>query len=191
MGLVLALMTMTLLTALGGALVVGTITETAVAANYRAGTAAFYAADAAAEFTIRELAGVPDWELVLSGDAASSFADGPPAGVRSAGGVSVDLAEETADIASVAGADPARSLLFVYGRFADLAGAAAVSSAEYVAVWVTGPPAGEADEPRAMMIVARAYGSNGSRRSVAVSLERAPAGEAAAQPRVVAWYELR
>ncbi|MBI4888903.1 MAG: hypothetical protein HY824_17520 [Acidobacteria bacterium] len=191
MPLVLALMTMTLLTALGGALVVGTITETAVAANYRAGTAAFYAADAAAEFAIHELAAAPDWEAVLSGDAASSFADGPPAGVRSAGGVQVDLAEETADVESVAGVDSGDAAIYAYGRLADLAGASAVSSPEYVAVWVTGAPAGEADEPRTITMVARAYGSNGSRRSVAVSMERAPAGEPGAPSRVVAWYELR
>jgi Tfp pilus assembly protein PilX len=62
----MTLMAMMLLTALGTALTLATITETAIAANYRDAAAALYAAEGAVEFVMQELADVPDWSDVIS-----------------------------------------------------------------------------------------------------------------------------
>lgn len=64
--LVLALMAMTLLATLGGALVMQTSTETAIAASFRDGLAAFYAAEGALEAGMASVAGAPDWQALVS-----------------------------------------------------------------------------------------------------------------------------
>ena len=52
---------MTILMALGAALVVITSTETIVAGNFRSSRQAFYAAEAAAELAVAELRTRPNW----------------------------------------------------------------------------------------------------------------------------------
>ena len=81
--LVVSLMAMTLMMALGLALMMTTMTEGKIAANYREGTEALYAADAAIERVMQDVLTVPDWNTIVSGSSAgaSSFTDGPP-GVR-------------------------------------------------------------------------------------------------------------
>ena len=56
-----------LLTALGLALVMTTMTETMITANYRDGGEAMYAADAGVERVMQDLLTVPDWNRILSG----------------------------------------------------------------------------------------------------------------------------
>lgn len=51
--LVIVMMTITLLTALGAALTLATVTETAIAANYRDAAEALYAAEGAVEFVMQ------------------------------------------------------------------------------------------------------------------------------------------
>ena len=53
--LVVSMMTLTLLTALCGAMVLGTVAERAIAASYREGHETFYAAEAIAEFAVQAL----------------------------------------------------------------------------------------------------------------------------------------
>jgi Tfp pilus assembly protein PilX len=66
--LVVALMSMLLLTALGLALMLTTTTETMIAANYRDSIEGMYAADAGIERTMQDLLTVPDWNSVLATD---------------------------------------------------------------------------------------------------------------------------
>lgn len=73
MALVTAMMAMTLLTALGSAVIISTITETAIAASYRHGSELFYAADGAADFAIQELAAMADWDDLAAGDTLQSY----------------------------------------------------------------------------------------------------------------------
>lgn len=80
--LVLAIMTVLLMTGLGAALVVTTASETAIAGNFRASTEGLYAADAAIERVVSDLRREPDWDMVLGGASRSGFIDGPPNGVR-------------------------------------------------------------------------------------------------------------
>src|SRR4051812_45127489 len=92
MAIVVALMAMLLMSALGAALVLTTSAETAIAAHFRDTRAGFYAADAALELAIAEIASQPDWTPLLDGSLPSALAHEPPAGAwRLADGSSLDL----------------------------------------------------------------------------------------------------
>jgi len=94
--LILVLITLLFIMALGAGLVLITATETAIAANFRIGHEAVFAAEAALERTIAELSTTPDWDAWLAGVTSSSFTDGAPPGRRTlADGSSIDLAEVT------------------------------------------------------------------------------------------------
>ncbi len=80
--LVVALLSLLLLTALGLALTLTTTTETAIAANQRMGQEVMNAADSAIERAMQDLLAIPDWNRVLSGAEQSSFVDGGPGGSR-------------------------------------------------------------------------------------------------------------
>jgi Tfp pilus assembly protein PilX len=63
--LVTAVMSMMLMTALGSALILTTMTEAGIGAHYVRGLEAFYAADAALERTLSDLPAVADWSSLL------------------------------------------------------------------------------------------------------------------------------
>ena len=94
--LIVALMAMMLMMALGIALVLTTTTETQISANYREGTEALYAADAAVERVMDDILTVPDWNDILTGTARSAFIDGAPTGTRHLpDGTTIDLDKAT------------------------------------------------------------------------------------------------
>jgi hypothetical protein len=178
--LVIVMMALTLLTGLGTSLVVGTMTETAVAAAYRQGIETFYAADAAVEFAIRDLAARSDWDEVLSGE-RSALVDGPPDGTRQVGAAVVDLVRGTAEVDAILAArttpPSASAQLYAYGRFDGLLPAAAMRAPTYVCVWVAELAPDEETEPevpavRRLYVVGRAYGPTGGRRTVLVTVAR-------------------
>src|SRR5207244_7684928 len=93
---VVALMTMMLMMALGAALVLITSSETIIAANFRAGHEAFYAADAVLERALADLRSISDWTSVIGGGTQSTFTDGSPAGTRTlVDGSTIDLTQLT------------------------------------------------------------------------------------------------
>jgi len=182
--LVVVMMAVALLTALGSALTLATITETAIAANYRDATEAFYAAEAAVEFVKGEVAAVEDWSDIVVTPGRSAFVDGPPSGRRTVGAVIVDLRAATSDVNAAVpaapGATDAAWLLYAYGRFRDLVPSSPRRSQIYVVVWVAdraGAPVEEAPAPPALSILGQAYGGHGSRRTVEVIVERDGAGQ--------------
>lgn len=63
--LVIAVMSMMLMTALGSALILTTMTETGVSSNYVSGLETFYAADAAVERTLADLPATEDWSALV------------------------------------------------------------------------------------------------------------------------------
>ena len=149
--LVVTLMAMTLISALGMALTLVTMTETAILANYREGTETLYAAEAAVEYVMQEVRRVPDWNRVLEGKAPSALADGPPDGTRPFGGTILDLARETADVNASAdegvwGADPPRWELYVSGWLDEVLTPATGRSRLYVVAWVADGSRAEDDE---------------------------------------------
>src|SRR4029434_2433392 len=74
--LVIALLSMLLLTALGMALSLTTMTERRISSNYRDGVETVYAADAGVERVMQDVLTVPDWNRILDGTATSAFVDG-------------------------------------------------------------------------------------------------------------------
>ena len=166
MALVVALMVMVLMMALGAALILITSSETMIAANFRAGDEAFYAADAVFERALADLRAVPDWTSVLDGSTRSSFADGQPSGARRlTDGTTIDLAQ----IASMAncqkltpctdtdmsartserpwGANNPRWTLYAYGALADSVGTVSANSPYYVLAFVGDDPSENDADP--------------------------------------------
>ena len=176
-------MTITLLTALGAALTLATITETAIAANYREAAEVLYAAEGAVEFVMQELAGVADWSDVIAQPGRSAFVDGPAGGIRTVGAVTVDLTQAPRDSES--------SVLYAFGRFQDLVGSSTDRSPMiYVAVWVADRSAESADDtsvPAALSVLGLAYGPRGSRRAVEAIVMKTESSAV----RVLSWREVR
>jgi len=104
--LVVALLSLLLLTALGLALTLTTQTETAISANQRMSQEAMNAADAALEMAMQDLLAMPDWNRALTGAEQSSFSDGSPTGTRALpDGTTINLTE-IANLASCGHTSP-------------------------------------------------------------------------------------
>jgi hypothetical protein len=96
MALLVAIMSMLLLSALGLGLMMTTMTETMIANNYRESSESLYAADAGVERVMQDLLTIPDWNRILGGLQQSSFVDGASSGTRTlADGSTVDLTAAT------------------------------------------------------------------------------------------------
>jgi hypothetical protein len=150
--LIVALLSTSMLLALGVSLVLTTMGEGTVAAYYRDGVEAAYAAEAAAELAIAQLGKEEDWDGVLSGIVRSAFVDGSPSGTRRLAGRVLDLSFETGllrcgkavctddDMDGVTderpwGKNNPRWQLYAYGPLRALA-PGAIDSRMYILVWV-------------------------------------------------------
>jgi PilX N-terminal len=155
MALIVALMSMLLLTTLGLGLLLTTLSETMISANYREGGEALYAADAGVERVMQDLLTVADWNRILTGNLQSSFTDGAAPGQRTLpDGTSVDLVAATnmlncnktttCTIAEMNAFTPERGFgvnnprwqLYAYSPLTDVIETATVMSPFYVAVWI-------------------------------------------------------
>lgn len=155
MALIVALMSMMLLTALGLGLVMTTMSETMITGHYRDSGEAMYAADAGVERVMQELLTVPDWNRILTGQVQSSLVDGPPTGTRTMpDGSTMDLSAATnmlncgktttcsttdMDAWSLErpySANNPRWNLFAYAPLTDIIETGTVASNMYVIVWV-------------------------------------------------------
>jgi len=165
--LVLALMGMVLITTLGGALVVLTATETRIAASFRDGLEAFYAAEAGIALAVVDLR-TADWDAVLAGTSKSSAVD-----------PSFDLDLARRDLDDDAGERDWRP--YAYGSLANLVPGADVGRRFSVVVWVA---AGPAADDTLIVLRSHAYGPGGVRRIVEATVGRTIDG-----PRIVAWRE--
>jgi hypothetical protein len=192
--MIIALMSMMLLTALGAAVVMVSRTETAIANNYRTSQEALYAADAAVERVVQDLLMVPRWNDILAGSSQSSFIDGAmtatqdlPGGGRivlccGAGTATGELQAET-DSVDLWGPNNPQWRLFAWGPISRLLGNDAIDSSMYVVVWVAddpadGPSAGAADgnplldANGTLTIRAEAFGPGGTRKVIEVTVAR-------------------
>lgn len=152
MPLVLTIMLGVVLAALGSAMAIATTTETMIAGAFRDGTALFYAADAAAEFALDELAR-SDWRHVLDTGDRSTFVDGTPE-----------------DSASLEG--PSGYQVYAFGRFGDMLGRAPTAVDPYVVVWIadlTEPGGDPSSSERIVGIRAAAFGLTAARRTIQVT----------------------
>ena len=198
MTLVLALMSLVLLSALGTSLAVVTNTELRAAANYATSRETMYAADGALQIAARELLMVGDWNALLSGGALSAFVDGPPTGVRPLGdGTTVDLAQAT-DLANGEprpwGANNPAWRLFAFGW---------LGPGTYVVAWAAddcaendGDPSidgGGAANPGAGILALRAeaFGAGGAHKVLEATVRRDVEAGGGPIVRVLSWQEIR
>jgi hypothetical protein len=153
MAIIVSLMATLLMSVLGAALVLTTSSDVLISANFRNAQEGVYAADAALEIALSDLASIPEWNLILNGSTQSAFVDGPPGGVRPlADGSLLDLAQ-TVNMANCRKVTPcsASSLtaitmerpwgannpvwgLFAYGPLSNLLPNHAIESRFYVTV---------------------------------------------------------
>lgn len=200
--LIIALMSMMLLTALAAAVVMVSTTETRISTNYRSGQEALYAADAAVERVVEDLLLIPRWNDVLAGTVQSSFVDGaagspkqlPGGGTATlcAVGCGVDTAtgqlQATTDAQGTWGANNPQWKLFAWGPLADMLPNNRIDSPMYVAVWIADDPADGvdlvtpdgnplADTNGVLTLHAEAYGPSGTRKTIEVTIARTSSTE--------------
>jgi hypothetical protein len=162
--LIVALLSMLLLTALGMALSLTTTTERRISGNYRDGVETLYAADAAVERVMQDVLTVPDWNRIVDGTVTSSFVDGAPGARTLPDGSQLNLLEATAMARcgklSCSGADMdaytkerpwgpnnPRWQLYAYGKLEDIIQTQTINSNVYVIVWMADDPADNDDNP--------------------------------------------
>lgn len=159
--LIVALLIMTLLTALGMALMLTSQTETLISANYRDSMEGEYVADAGLERVMDDVLTVPDWNTLLASNdgistsVTSGFHDTSPSSpITLPDGRSLDLAKATymincgkttacsdADMDATTmdrpwGKNNPRFHLYAWGTVNDLIPTSTINSPYYVAIWV-------------------------------------------------------
>jgi len=176
--LILALMAMTVLMAIGAALVLTTSTETAIAGNFRGRREAFYAAEAVAEIAVAELRRSQNWVAFVEGADRSTFVDGAPDGLRT---LPADAPVSLSAIANLANcglptpcAGAARWQLFAYGPLRDLIPGS--DSPFYVVAFVRGAQT-ESGAPL-VTIRAESFGPRSAHQAIELTVSRSPEGQA-------------
>jgi hypothetical protein len=166
MAVVIALMSMLLLSALGAALVLTTSAETTIAANFGEAQAGLHAADAAVELAVADLATAADWTPILDGSVWSGLAHTlPEPGRTAADGSPLDLDRrvntlncrngdgcDAGDLTALTGERPWGPnnpvwRLYAYGPLSTLLADPGIDSAQYVAVLVADDPSENDGDP--------------------------------------------
>jgi Tfp pilus assembly protein PilX len=159
--LIVSLMAMMLMMALGVSLVMTTMTEGKIASNYRDGTEALYAADAAVERVMQDILTVPDWNTMIDPAnkiAKSAFIDGDEEWRDLADGTRFNLRQATnllncgsiddCAVAQMTAVTPDRPWglnnpqwkLYAHGPLSDMLPTESINSDMYVVVWVADDP---------------------------------------------------
>jgi hypothetical protein len=207
-----------LMSALGIALVLATSSEGVIASNFRDQAEGAYAAEAALERALDDLAAASNWNAVLTGTTRSTFVDGAPSGTRTlADGSTIDLGHVVnmadcgriqpcadADMDAVTterpwGPNNPRWQLYAHGRLADLLPNETIDSPYYVTVLVGDDPSETDAKPLEdgagtagtgiVALRAEAFGPRGAHRSVEMTVARPAAGQPGL--RVLSWREVR
>ncbi len=198
MTLVIALMSLVLLSSLATSLVVVTNTEQRAAANYAASRETMYAADGALQIAARELLTVGDWNALLASGALSSFVDGPPGGVRELGdGSTLDLVGATAiangEVRPWGPNNPVWRL-FAFGW---------LGPRTYVMAWAGDDPAETDGDPLTdgggignpgtgvLTVRAEAFGVGGAHKVLEATVRRHVDADGVSVVQMVSWQEIR
>ena len=164
--MIIALMAMTMMIALGAALMLTTTTESKIVNNYRNSSESLYAADAGLERALDDLLTVPDWNNLLNGTAKSALVDGDPSGTRPLrDGTDLKLSEvlnmancekvtacSNTEMQAVTlerpwGPNSPQWQLFAYGRLNDVLPNAQINSPYYVIVMIGDDPSENDSDP--------------------------------------------
>jgi hypothetical protein len=190
----MALGALSLLAALGVAMLLTSTSEMLIAGVFRDQRAAVYAADAIAARALGELAGWPDWNAVLAGSRSPSLVDGlSPAAPRALDdGSTITLASvvnmancqkpsacTAAEVDAVSARRPwgpnnPRWLLYAYGPLRNLMPAGAFASPWYVVLLVGDDPLRAAD---VIALRAEAFGPRGGHAVVEMLAARSSEGD--------------
>lgn len=197
MTLVIALMSLVLLSSLATSLVVVTNTEQRAAANYAASRQTMSAADGALQIAARELLTV-DWNALLAGGSLSAFVDGAPAGMRQLGdGSTLDLLQATA----LANTEPRPWgpnnpvwRLFAFGW---------LGPNTYVVAWAGDDPTENDGDPftdgagagnpgaGVLAVRAEAFGLGGAHKVLEATVRRLVDADGVSVMQMVSWQEIR
>jgi len=177
--------------------VLATSTESMLAGDFVRTEEARYAAEAALERAMADVALAGDWTALVA-STLSTFSDGPPNGTRVlADGRALDLASVVAQAncakAACSAADVAANAngqrpwgvnnpvwrLFAYGPFASLMPDASIRSGVYLVVMVAGDPSATG----AVALRAEAFGPRGVHQVVSAIVERPDGAGAAVRTR--------
>ena len=184
--MVIAMIAVLLMTAIGGALILTSSSETIIAAHFRDNLEARYAAGAMIERGMDDVAPLDDWTPLIGGLLRSSWIDGPP-GVRTLpDGSTLDLAQAVnlascqktaacsqADFDAVMadrpwGVNNPRWALYAYGPLRSLLPPPGViQSACYVMLLV-----GNGPSPALLALRAEAFGPRGAHAVVEATVGR-------------------
>ena len=191
--LIIALMSMMLLTALGAAVVMVTNTETMISNNYTNSQEALYAADAGIERVVQDLLLVPRWNDILAGSSMSSFVDGSISGEKTLpGGGKMTLCCGTAsatgqlqaetDALNLWGPNNPQWKLFAWGPLSEMLPSGEIDSPMYLAIWIADDPADGDGNPAAdangtLTLHAEAAGPAGTRKVIEVTVARTTSTE--------------
>jgi hypothetical protein len=203
MALLLTVLMTLLVTALGGAIIVLTATETTLTRTHRLGLQTLSAAEGALEWAVSELRPIPDWTLVLTGAMRSRFEADDSTPVM-ADGVIVDLRSLGAALQREADGDRALNpnaptwRRFSHGWMEDLIGRPAPMPF-YLAVWVADDGAELDGDPSLdangrLIVRAEAFGPFRARRVIEaiVTRETPPGGPPGGEhARLSAWRLIR
>jgi hypothetical protein len=159
-------MAMTLMLALGTALILTTTTESKIVANFRNNSESLYAADAALERSLDDLLTIPDWNTLLNGTSKSALVDGPPTGNRTLADGTVLNLDEVLNLANCEKITPCSQAdmqadttarpwgqnnpqwqLFAYGKMNDMLPQGGINSPYYVIVLVGDDPSETDNDP--------------------------------------------
>ena len=164
--MIVALLAMTLMLALGTALMLSTVTETKIVTNFKNNSESLYAADAAVERALDDLLTVPDWNTLLDGSSKSALVDGAPTGTRTLADGSVFNLDEVRNMANCSkvttcsgtdlvavtrerpwGPNNPTWQLYAYGPLNDVLPQGGINSPYYVIVMVADDPSDNDGDP--------------------------------------------
>jgi hypothetical protein len=189
--LVLALLAMTVVSALGVGLVLSTMVEGTIASGFSTAYAAFYAAEAALEWGVARVSRSGAWDTFLGAEDPIRFPSAGSADILIVTGPELTAALQLSSDTRY-GLGPNRPVWRLLGH-GPLGGLARAPGAlPYVAVWVADDPdeqdnAPDRDTNGIVVLHAEGHGTRDSRRVVEAILARAPGFP----PRLLVWRELR
>lgn len=195
--LIVALLSLLLLSALGVGLLMTTMSETMIATNYRDSGEALYAADAGVERVMQDLLTIPDWDsLLAAANARTSFTDGAEPGARTLPDGSVlnlvhatnmlncnkitDCTDAEMDAWSAErpwNANNPRWRLIGYSPLADVIETGTVLSPMYIGIWIADDQSETDNDPSTdangvLLMRAQAFSPGGGSSVVEVTIGR-------------------